>query len=50
MDLNRRVFIKGAVATSVLSALPVKWVFANQLPAEVIPLDISALTWTVVVN
>lgn len=23
MDLNRRVFIKGAVATSVLSALPV---------------------------
>lgn len=46
MDLNRRVFIKGAVATSVLSALPVKWVFAEQLPAAVTPPDISALTWT----
>lgn len=46
MDLNRRVFIKGAVATSVLSALPVKWVFADKLPAGVSALDISALTWT----
>jgi DMSO/TMAO reductase YedYZ molybdopterin-dependent catalytic subunit len=46
MDLNRRVFLKGAVASSVLSVLPIKWVFAERLPAEMVPLDISALTWS----
>lgn len=45
MAIDRRVFLKGAVATSVAAMLPVNWVFAASRPEGYTPLDISSLTW-----
>lgn len=50
MTINRRNFIKGALATSITAALPINWVFAQQRPKELAPLNISALNWTNVDN
>ncbi|MCL1039166.1 sulfite oxidase [Shewanella submarina] len=45
MAIDRRVFLKGAVATSVASMMPINWVYAANRPEGVAPLDVSALTW-----
>ncbi|AQS35264.1 sulfite oxidase-like oxidoreductase [Shewanella psychrophila] len=46
MSLDRRAFIKGAIATSAVAILPVKWVFAGNMPLGMASLDISSLTWS----
>ena len=46
MTIDRRKFLKGAVATSVSAVLPINWVFAQNIPASITPLDISAVTWS----
>lgn len=45
MAIDRRYFLKGAVASSVAAMLPVNWVFAANRPLGFVPLDISSLTW-----
>jgi len=45
MSLDRRKFLRGAVAASAASVLPINWVFAGNMPAGVAPLDVKALTW-----
>ncbi|MGL4614013.1 MAG: sulfite oxidase [Shewanella sp.] len=46
MAIDRRTFIKGALATSVGAMLPINWVFAANRPLGLIPLDIASLTWS----
>ena len=46
MDLDRRLFVKGAAAASAVSLLGAKWVFAENLPTGMAPLDVSSLTWS----
>ncbi len=45
MAMDRRVFLKGAIATSVATMLPINWVFAANRPEGFEPLDVSSLTW-----
>ncbi|EAS45744.1 molybdopterin containing oxidoreductase [Photobacterium profundum] len=43
--MNRRAFLQNALATTAASLLPAKWVFAENLPVGMTPLETSALTW-----
>ncbi|GIU44248.1 sulfite oxidase [Shewanella algidipiscicola] len=46
MAIDRRNFLKGAVATSVTAMLPVNWVFAQNRPAGMAAMDVSAVKWS----
>ena len=46
MTIDRRKFLKGAVATSVTAMLPLNWAFAQNRPAGMAALDVSAVTWS----
>ncbi|MGI9280744.1 MAG: hypothetical protein ACR2PX_14140 [Endozoicomonas sp.] len=44
--MNRRKFLQHALTASAASILPVRWVFAENRPSGLEPMDISTLKWT----
>ncbi|KEQ18031.1 sulfite oxidase [Endozoicomonas numazuensis] len=43
--MNRRKFLQHALTASAVSILPVRWVFADNRPTGLEPIDISNLKW-----
>ncbi|WP_062270311.1 sulfite oxidase [Endozoicomonas arenosclerae] len=44
--MNRRKFLQHALTASAVSILPVRWVFAENRPTGLEPIDISSLKWS----